>query len=47
VERRLADAIANFMGSDILVEVRRQPRWKDCINATRERLACHDQRRTL
>lgn len=43
--RNLAEKILDFMGADILVEVRRQPRWKDGLTATRERLACREERR--
>jgi hypothetical protein len=46
-KRRLADAIANFMGSDILIQIRRKPNWKDSIDASRERLACREDHRTL
>jgi DNA-directed RNA polymerase specialized sigma24 family protein len=44
-KHRLAKAIAEFMGGDILIQIRRQPGWKDCLTATRERLACRDERR--
>jgi len=44
-KRRLADAIANFMGADILIQIRRKPNWKDSLDATRERLACREERR--
>ena len=46
-KRRLADAIANFMGSDILIQIRRKPNWKDSLDASRERLACREERRHL
>lgn len=46
-KRRLADAIVNFMGSDILIQIQRRPGWKDSISCTRERLACHEERRHL
>jgi DNA-binding NarL/FixJ family response regulator len=46
-KERLGKAIQAFMGTDILIEVGRKPRWKESINATREKLACHDQRRSL
>ena len=40
----LAKSIVEFMGADILVQVRKLPRWKDDIMASRERLACkHDR----
>jgi hypothetical protein len=40
----LAVKILEFMGVDILVGIRRSPRWKDSINATKERLACKHER---
>ena len=43
-KRSLATAIVEFMGSDILIEVRRSPRWKDSLNASREKLACRHER---
>ena len=46
-KERLARAIQAYMGTDILIEMGRKPRWKDTINCTREKLACHDQRRSL
>ena len=46
-KRRLADATANFMGSDILIQIRRKPNWKDSLDASRERLACREERRHL
>lgn len=46
-KERLRRAIQAYMGADILIEIGRKPRWKDSINATREKLACHDQRRSL
>ncbi len=43
-KRRLADAIYEHFGSDIIIEIQRRPGWKDSINASRERLACkHDR----
>jgi DNA-binding CsgD family transcriptional regulator len=44
-KRRLADAIQDFMGSDILIQIRRKPNWKDSLDASRERLACREERR--
>ena len=41
----LAQAIAEFMGGDILIEVGRKPSWKNSLIATRERLACREERR--
>ena len=43
-KRSLAKAIAAFMGDDILIEVNRLPRWKDCLDATRERQAVRYER---
>ncbi len=39
-KRKLAVKILDFMGFDILIEVRRSPRWKDDLMTSRERLAC-------
>jgi ATP/maltotriose-dependent transcriptional regulator MalT len=39
-KRKLAVKIQDFMGVDILIEVRRSPRWKDDIMTSREQLAC-------
>jgi hypothetical protein len=44
-KNRLAGKILDFMGPDILVEIRRMPGWKNSLNAMRERLACKNQRR--
>ena len=46
-KRRIADAIANFMGADIIIEIQRRPGWKESINCTREKMACRDERRHL
>jgi hypothetical protein len=43
-KRSLAKAVAAFMGDDILIEVRRLPRWKDSLDATRERQAVRFER---
>lgn len=42
--RSLAKAIVAFIGDDILIEVRRLPRWKDSLDATRERQAVRYER---
>jgi hypothetical protein len=42
--RSLATAIVEFMGADILVQVRKLPRWKDDIMNCRERLNCRHER---
>lgn len=44
-KERLALKIQNFMGSDILIQIRRKPNWKDCLDATREKMACREERR--
>jgi len=46
-KERLALKIQKFMGSDILIQIRRKPNWKDSLDATREKMACRDQRRHL
>ena len=46
-KRHLADAIQNYMGSDILIQIRRKPHWKNDLDASRERLACREERRHL
>jgi FixJ family two-component response regulator len=46
-KRHLAKAIVELMGPDILLQVRKLPRWRDSINASRERLACREQRRHM
>ena len=44
-KRKLAVKILDFMGVDILIEVRRSPRWKDSLDATREKMACREERK--
>ena len=44
-KNRLADLVLGFMGADILIEVRRQPGWRNDLNTTRERMACRHDRR--
>jgi hypothetical protein len=44
-KRKLAIKIQEFMGFDILIEVRRSPRWKDSLDATREKMACREERK--
>jgi hypothetical protein len=46
-KRHLAKAIVEFMGPDILDQIKKLPRWKDDINCTREKLAARDSRRHL
>jgi hypothetical protein len=43
-KRRLGVKILEFMGADILVEVRRRPQWRNRLEVTRERQACRVQR---
>jgi DNA-binding NarL/FixJ family response regulator len=40
IKRRLATAIVEFMGREILQEIQRSPAWKNSIHASRERMAC-------
>jgi hypothetical protein len=44
-KERLALKIHDFMGSDILIQIRRKPNWKDSLDASRERLACREELR--
>jgi DNA-binding CsgD family transcriptional regulator len=44
-KKRLALKIQEFMGADILIQIRRKPNWKDSLDATREKLACREERR--
>ena len=46
-KRDLAVKLLDFMGSDILIQVNRQPRWKHDLQTIRERLECREQRRHL
>jgi hypothetical protein len=43
-KQSLAKAIAEYMGLSILVDIQRQPRWKDSLNASKERLAVRYER---
>ena len=43
-KRKLAVKILDFMGFDILIEVRKSPRWKDDLMTSRERLTCKHER---
>ena len=45
VKKSLGDKLLALMGHDILVEVRRSPRWKDNLAAADERMACRHDRR--
>jgi hypothetical protein len=44
-ECRLADAIANFMRADTIIQIQRRPGWKESIDCAREKMACRDERR--
>jgi hypothetical protein len=44
-KRELRVKILEFMGAEILVEIQRRPRWKDGLEATRERVTCRVERR--
>ena len=44
-KNRLADLIREFMGVDILMEVRRLPGWKSDLNTARAKLACRFDRK--
>jgi DNA-directed RNA polymerase specialized sigma subunit len=46
-KRDLAVKLLDFMGTDILVEVRRLPQWKQDLQAIREKMECREQRRHL
>ena len=46
-KHHVASKIIEFMGSDILIQIRRKPSWKDSLDASRERLACREERRHL
>ena len=41
---RLAALVKEHLGQDILHQVQEQPRWKDNLQASRERLACRYER---
>ena len=46
-KERLALKIQDYMGADILIQIRRKPNWKDSLDATREKMACREERRHL
>ena len=46
-KRRLGVKILEFMGTDIMVEVRRRPQWRNNLEATREKQACRVQRQAV
>jgi hypothetical protein len=43
-KKKLAVALSDFMGANILAEVNRQPTWRNNIMAGRERRACRATR---
>jgi DNA-directed RNA polymerase specialized sigma24 family protein len=43
-KRRIGVKILEFMGADIMIEVRRRPQWRNNLAATREKQACRVQR---
>jgi DNA-directed RNA polymerase specialized sigma24 family protein len=43
-KKRLGVKILEFMGADIMVEVRRRPQWRNSLEATREKQACRVHR---
>jgi DNA-binding CsgD family transcriptional regulator len=47
LRQHLAQKIRDFFGSDILIEVRRLPQWKQDLQAIREKMECRNQRRHL
>jgi predicted trehalose synthase len=44
-KQKLAVKIQDFMGRDILIQIRRKPNWKDALDATREQIACREERK--
>ena len=44
-KNRLAVKVLDYMGADILAEIRRMPGWKNSLNCNREKLACRSHRR--
>ena len=45
IKQHLAQAIVEFTGPDILVQIQRKPGWKNDLDATKERLACRVEKR--
>ena len=43
-KRKLAVKIQEFMGCTILVDIQRSPRWKQDLEASREKLTCKHER---
>ena len=44
-KHRLMALVREFLGADILIEVRRLPGWRNDLNTTREKMACRFDRR--
>jgi predicted trehalose synthase len=43
-KERLARMVREYLGTDILVQVQEQPRWKDNVETSRAKLACRYER---
>jgi hypothetical protein len=43
---RLARLVKEHLGEDITRQVQEQPRWRDCVHASRERSACRYERQS-
>lgn len=46
-KERLAKAIQEHMGADIIIQIQHRARWKDSLAGTNDRLACRDEGRHL
>ena len=44
-KKRLASAVVEFMGPDIIQVINRRPAWTDNLHATKEKMACKSERR--
>jgi hypothetical protein len=44
-KRALAAAVVEFMGADILAEIKRRPQWQDDLDSIQESIACRTERR--
>lgn len=44
-KKNLATKVLQFMGDDILVDVRRLPRWKQDLETIRQKMACREERK--
>jgi hypothetical protein len=45
VKQKLRTRILEFMGSDILIQILRSPQWRHCLDATKEKMPCRQERR--